>query len=523
MKIKKLKFRVIKRRDAMPPEPMLAYLVQDAWDDWGEFNTLYRLTVFDGDKKKYSIGDLKIGEFSMPRGQSSPSIPSEFPSLDDNFFSLGQDNSFYQNIYKLQKPLRTEILEKLNDIVIDDDLLQRAISERVTKISLLRSVSISSIRGQFRRILSGQAISTTYAFTYTLPKQRGSDRDSIKLRFRVKPDSLPPSNIHVLIGRNGVGKTHILNKMARALKGNGGLSSTNGVFEFDENINDEQFSGVVSVSFSAFDPFQPLPEAKDKSVGVGYSYVGLKRQSNIGGKVGTLKTPEILRREFVKSLRSSLQGANRDRWQKTMSLFEDDPGFRDAEITSLDEVLEAALAEEDGSDFDSEAGSRFDALSTGHKLVVFTLTKMVELVEERTLVLFDEPESNLHPPLLAQFVRALSDLLTDRNGVAILATHSPVVLQEVPRNCAWILARSGSLTSADRPEEETFGENVGVLTREIFGLEVMNSGFHKLLAKAVSRSDSLESVMEEFDNKVGIEGRGIARALFLSKRKKSEK
>lgn len=519
MALKKMKFKVINRNDAMPPGEKIAYLIIDAWDDWGEFNTLYRLVIFDDVGEKYAIGELKIGEFSMSRGQRSPNLPESFPFLEDSFFSLGQDNSYYTNLYKLQSGIRNEILAKLNDVVADEELLERAMPERVTKISLLRSVSVSSIRGQFRRILDGQAILTTYAFTYTLPKQRGSDAAPIKLRFRVKPDTLPPSNIHVLIGRNGVGKTHILNKMALALKIEGKLPSVNGSFEFDEVINDEQFASVISISFSAFDPFQPLPEAKDKSQGVTYSYIGLKRQSNIGGKVGTPKTPEMLRREFVKSLRASLQGASRKRWLKVMSLFEDDPNFRDAQITTLDEVLDEELAEEEDSDFDTEAGSRFDALSTGHKLVALTLTKLVELVEERTLVLFDEPESHLHPPLLAQFIRALSELLTDRNGVAILATHSPVVLQEVPRTCAWVLARSGSLTSADRPEEETFGENVGVLTREIFGLEVMNSGFYKLITKAVSRSDSLESFMTEFNNKIGVEGRGIARALFSAKRK----
>src|SRR5581483_11473983 len=105
-----------------------------------------------------------------------------------------------------------------------------------------------------------------------------------------------------------------------------------------------------------------------------------------------------------------------------------------------------------------------------------------ESVEERTLVLLDEPEAHLHPPLLSAFVRALSALLTNRNGVAIIATHSPVVVQEVPKNCVWKMRRSGAWVSMERPEAETFGENVGVLTREIFGLEVTKSGFHRMLA-----------------------------------------
>jgi predicted ATP-dependent endonuclease of OLD family len=69
-------------------------------------------------------------------------------------------------------------------------------------------------------------------------------------------------------------------------------------------------------------------------------------------------------------------------------------------------------------------------MSSGHAIVLLTITRLVATVEEKTLVLLDEPESHLHPPLLSAFIRALSDLLYDRNGVAIIATHSPVVLQE---------------------------------------------------------------------------------------------
>ena len=104
--------------------------------------------------------------------------------------------------------------------------------------------------------------------------------------------------------------------------------------------------------------------------------------------------------------------------------------------------------------------------------MLLSVTKLVGTVEEKTLVLIDEPESHLHPPLLSAFIRVVSDLLINRNGVAIIATHSPVVLQEVSKSCVWIVGRRGSSCSADRPEVETFAENVGTLTREVFGLEV---------------------------------------------------
>ena len=129
----------------------------------------------------------------------------------------------------------------------------------------------------------------------------------------------------------------------------------------------------------------------------------------------------------------------------------------------------------------------------------------------------DEPEAHLHPPLLAAFVRALSDLLINRNGVAIIATHSPVVLQEVPRSCVWKIVRHGRAAEASRPEIETFAENVGVLTREIFGLEVTRSGFHKMLADAVGDEVQIEDVLAKFDNKVGAEGRALISGMLASK------
>ena len=138
-------------------------------------------------------------------------------------------------------------------------------------------------------------------------------------------------------------------------------------------------------------------------------------------------------------------------------------------------------------------------------------------MDERTLVLIDEPETHLHPPLLSAFIRAISDLLIDRNGVAIIATHSPVVLQEVPRTCVWKLRRSGSLSTADQPEIETFGENVGILTREAFGLEVTRSGFHQEIEKLVSDGMNYEEVIEQFGGQLGGEARGIARALIAAR------
>jgi predicted ATP-binding protein involved in virulence len=133
------------------------------------------------------------------------------------------------------------------------------------------------------------------------------------------------------------------------------------------------------------------------------------------------------------------------------------------------------------------------------------------------LVLIDEPEAHLHPPLLSSFMRSLSDLLIDTNAISIIATHSPVVLQEVPRSCVWKLHRSGTEARVERLEIESFGENAGVLTQEVFGLEVTDSGFHSILKKAVENNNTYEAAVRYLNNSIGLEGRAILRSLFYQK------
>ena len=163
------------------------------------------------------------------------------------------------------------------------------------------------------------------------------------------------------------------------------------------------------------------------------------------------------------------------------------------------------------------ASEFFSKLSSGHKIVLLTVARLVETVEEKTLILFDEPEAHLHPPLLSSLVRCISDLLYERNGVAIIATHSPVVLQEVPRECVWKLTMIDEQRFASRPDIETFGENVGVLTRDVFELEVEKSGFHSLLRKAVIKERDQGSVERHFDGKLGSEARALLHAFIFNK------
>ena len=159
----------------------------------------------------------------------------------------------------------------------------------------------------------------------------------------------------------------------------------------------------------------------------------------------------------------------------------------------------------------------FSKLSSGHKIILLTLANLIDLVEEKTIVFLDEPEEHLHPPLVSAFIKALSSLLIYRNGVGIIATHSPVIVQEVPKKCVWILKRSGEYLIPRRPAMETYGENLGELTTEIFGYEVENSGFHKELQEVTKTCDSYEEAREIFHNQLGKEAKSILRAYMYHK------
>lgn len=492
-------------------------LSHDSWNDWWEYKTLYYVKLIDIDRKSHDLGGLKIGTFGSQ--DEIPLLPNIFTELSNNFFSLGQDVSYYEEIKDIGDDFREAIHESLNDIAYNEELYDQAYDERVTYRSLLRSVSTRSVIGQFNRLANGNATLTNYDFTYS--SYYGRKAPAIKINFIVNPNSQPPTNIHVIIGRNGVGKTHLINNMIESLLDENAVRFG----KFSSSISDrssEIFANLVSVTFSAFDETEPKPERRDKRSGLSYSYIGLRERQEIKTgsesspedsksqkKYYTTKSPTKLKNEFVRSAVACKISGKLKRLRTAIHALEVDSIFNDADLTSILDI-------QDRNDFEEEVGTVFKKFSSGHKIVLITITRLVETLQERSLVLLDEPEAHLHPPLLSAFIRALSDLFVKQNAVAIIATHSPVVLQEVPKSCCWKLNRTGSFVTAERLEIESFGENVGSLTQEVFGLEVTDSGFHKILKDSVNELETYEEITERFNNQLGFEAKAILRGMIIN-------
>ncbi|MDX9887485.1 AAA family ATPase [Thauera sp.] len=497
------------------------YLITDRWDDWGKYRTQFSVHVIDSAGQDHSLGSVKIGEKGLqPRGGGetlkpgfrAPTLKPEFDNLEKQHFSIGQGENYYETLNELDEGFRIAILEGLRDCAYDLSIFEDNISEDVMSESLLRNIQQRNVRNRYHRLAQGDAVLTRFEFSFTFPVSENGEKPPT-LTFKVKPHTEPPTNVHVLIGRNGVGKTRCIQNLIRSVLGGSQPNTQSGLLErLGDNANDWEFAGVVSVSFSAFDDFD-IPPTVDS--GMRASQVGLRHKIEDGtGETYQVKTPGMLAEDFVQSLGACRSGPRAKRWLQSLVTLEADPLFEEAGVGGL-------LQHDEGTWRDA-AKRLFRKLSSGHAIVLLTITRLVELVDERTLVILDEPEGHLHPPLLAAFIRAVADLLGKRNGVALVATHSPVVLQEVPMSCVWKLRRSGALSVGERPRLETFGENVGVLTGEVFGLEVTRSGFHSLLEKAVETGLSYEDVLDHFGDQLGSEARAITRGLIAARSRRQQ-
>jgi len=471
-----------------------AYLVEDQWNDWFKYKTMYDLWIVDGNGKEHKIGKVKIGQEDMAENQIRPNLPNEFEQLEDNFFALGQSDYYYEKIKEMGRDTRVQILNNLNDIAFDKDIYEKYKNKNVTSGSLMRSIASRTVTGQFRRIANGGARLTNYSFKYHSYVNDGLNIAPMELFFYVKPESNPPTNIHVLIGRNGVGKTYLITNMINSIVNND-QNDSYGNFITDDDI-EEIFSKVVFVSFSAFDKSINIEDPI-----IPYIKIGLPHNDS-SSDVNRYK---LLTSNFVKSLRACLSGIKKDLLIRVINILESDPIFKEAGIIEY--------CDEDNFNKD-EVSDLFEKLSSGHKKIILTVTELVQKVEEKTLVFLDEPEGHLHPPLLSAFIRALSELLINRNGLAIIATHSPVVLQEVPKSCVWKMRRKGPIAKAERLQIESFGENITSLTTEVFGLEVTDSGFHNLLEKAVKKYGDYNDILNKFHGELGLEAKSILKTLL---------
>ncbi|WP_296560868.1 hypothetical protein [uncultured Acetobacterium sp.] len=259
-----MEFKTIKNISEINDENTI-YLKYIYFDDFG-YCTSYKAYYYK-DFTEHLLGHLKIGYKNLSNavkpGLSSNGFQSysveellpqnSFSELDDNFFSLGEDISYYKTITNLFNHDSDDYFKKIKDLAYDLDTFQILYDSNEPALinSLLRSIHYPTIE-QFHRIINGESELTNYNFSFRYKDQN--------IKLNIDPDSLPPTNIHVLIGRNGVGKTWLLLQIVHSILKtmNYDLSSyKSNKYELSEDftssVTSNTFAGVIAVSFSAFD------------------------------------------------------------------------------------------------------------------------------------------------------------------------------------------------------------------------------------------------------------------------------
>lgn len=513
---------LVHERNRRPPvaakQQPFVVLIRDNWDDSG-LKTSFFVELHTEDRRTLQVGTVKILKLGQTSGPTPLPTYSE-DGLDHTYCSLGQSLSYYEALKALGRRVYIPLLVGLRDIVYRPSIREIFADE----VGLSRSIELSgsSVRvledtaGMFHEPNSQMPHPEGQPLSLTFHTSVGGSTFDLPLIFH---DSRHlPTRVNAIIGYNGTGKTRLLANLAMVAHADP-VRRSNGTFveRYGEFLGhqSEAFGSVVAVSYSAFDTFEVPGRTEEdrehlqRSGAVrGYSYCGLRSFASDREPAGTephrLKGIGEVADEFFRTLGRLRDEPGRSLLEEAMGPISEEPSFQRLELGS--EVLQR-------SDF---AGSIFPFLSTGHKIVLNIVAQLALNLQRRSMVLMDEPESHLHPPLLAALLRSVGLLLDRRDSFAVVATHAPVVIQEIPRRYVRVLRRFGQITEVHEPEIETFGENVGLLTRHVFSLDSSATDYQGVLRRLASEF-SLEEIDTLFGDGLSSQARSYVASLLRSR------
>lgn len=480
---------------SLPPSGSVLLMVFDrGWNDFG-VATKATLFYYDENIRCHRIGDLKIlykDDSTVDMGATESYSTSNyikestFKAFDLNFCSLGQDADYYSNLQRIFKN-NDEWLSIL--LALRDTAYFSSIYEQFAHTpqwhSLVREQSAQDALQVARPLLHGADLESMYNFSYRfIPPY--CEEEEVKVNFIFDNPISKPSpwreietdknlicrRIYGIIGKNGVGKTHFLTSIPTDIA-TGHLTSFSGQLPL--------FRKVVTVSNSYYDHFD-IPEP---SLDFNYVYCGhlkLDQHNERGNKL--LKS----RDEFVLEILQNGKKISSLLKCKPLKKYLEDllPSDFIEECFILGEKGQLTLAE------DEVLITEIGKLSSGEASLLHIFLSLVANVVSGTLILFDEPETHLHPNAITSLFNSLQQLCEDANAYAIIATHSPLVIREIRSECVFIFSRSDNSCSVSKINYESFGASIDHLTEDIFGNREVPKSYTRIIKELVNDYDKTE-------------------------------
>ena len=484
-----------------PKDHFVVYISQIKWNDYG-FETKCSIRVQKpGSSTTSAIGTTRIAY----KGQTSSAPwsfsngPTEFTDLrekDADYFSVSDSMGFYRALAKFGEEFAIDFLEKICDVNVEPDSWELYKNEEVFKTSLMRSHStVLQIRDDFPTLFGNQS-EIVNDFTYEVALE-GAD-SAHRLKFDFSYDEVFPYRVNLVTGLNGTGKTQVFSRLALALTG----FTEDNPEESKDTADDVRrrkimdagsfpvapsFYSVIAVSFSAFDDFE-LPKQKmlrkksyEKSR---YSYCGLRERD------GSLKNFTSLLSE-LKQVTSDLSKKKKKQLSEVLR-----------RVFPQQDARFLLLSWGDGPSNDTVTNDDleiYQSLSAGQKIILNIIVHLCCRLNKRTLVLLDEPETHLHPMLMASLITTINDLLEWNDSYAIIASHSPIIAQQIPSRRIQILGRDGTHPFTLPPDIECFGENLSIITSSLFGAIEGERDYTSIIDDLLDDEYSRAIILERID------------------------
>lgn len=525
-------------RGSIPENSVLIVPSEDHWNDFGHRTRIdYAIRVQEADP--FTIGGY-IG--FLDKDGASSGIEQLIRIADENgnsvvragskhrFFTMLPDMASYRRLIReFGVEDAVAVLSMTNDLVAlrefspRSELLERATYSDVFRSSFMRSSdSFFAFQnaGSILRGLSEEQIgmlSRSLAIRFRMAGRR-NDHD---LLFRFDQRGALPKRIAVVIGKNGVGKSQTLGRIARAAL-SGDKDLTDGTNDGRPLINRLLAFAPTNEAESVF------PSEKRKRPRIWYQRYSLNRsrRARRSGYVSDLIVQLARSRETIGDI---------PRWniflEAVDALSEPDQICLVTSSSSSSPVRFIPLAEMvKGSEqsrlrrfasVDAKkeplrlVEGRGYPLSSGEISFLKFAAQASSTIENGSLLLLDEPETHLHPNFISRFVLLLNTLLEKTGSAAIIATHSVYFVQEVFREQVSVLrVESDGTVKIDRPMLRTFGADVGAISYFVFGEDEPSLLAEELAMKLMAEHASWSEVYEKYKDEFSLEYLNSLRAAF---------
>ncbi|HCI6797397.1 TPA: ATP-binding protein [Klebsiella quasipneumoniae subsp. quasipneumoniae] len=342
--------------------------------------------------------------------------------------------------------------------------------------------------------------------------------DEKKKPYQLKMESLLNINIpiHALIGKNGSGKTYLINKIIKqSISSDIGIRSSGSVF-----------SRMIVLSNTINDKcYRPANITKNKHKLNNYHFVSLtsekyynkifprgkkltlfslleKIQKRDSHKRGNFEQGYLLDKvtqdvipEYSFSIKTNLGEHIYNSFSELTGRYGLVNLSSNLELIK-DSGIEYALPDEDIQFYKNNEPF---TLSSGQLSFLVSMFSLISTIESNSLILIEEPENFLHPSLLTHFINSLTHILRDTNSIAIMATHSALVLREIPRAQITILNRRDNITRYQTPNIETFGADTHQIMIDVFGDLYSNAIFREELSN-IAKHKTINELLVQYSD-----------------------